>query len=243
METRTEKPLKGPKKEAPPNGVDESGETPDETAEEAPVATGKVTRVTLTVANKTPLLMDRMSDEMIEQVLIRGKRPPPVRDMSLVDMCRPKLYVGPDGKTYGIPGEMFMAALREAGRKVKVGKSNISTADSTTLFAFLALEEDFLYFPEDCQPWTAYLRRGQMKTGSTTTAAGIVRPKFDRWGFTAHLTIDHDALEGLTSKHVNDLIKIAGQRIGLAGFRPTCNGPFGCYNIARYDEEEVKAAA
>lgn len=200
---------------------------------------GKVTRIHFRVVHKTAMLHDRMSPEMIEEVLIRGKRPPPVRDKPLREMCLAKLYSNEQGK-YGVPKEAFMAMLREAGRSIKVGKSNISTADSTKLFAFLRLIQDFLPFPDDCQEWEADIRRGQMKTGSTTTAAGIVRPKFKKWGFEGDLEVDYRNFEGLTPRHVRDLVVLGGLRIGLLGFRPTCNGEFGCFNLASWEEQDVK---
>lgn len=199
----------------------------------------KTALIEVICVNRSPLLMDPASRDFVENVLIRGERAAPVRDMPLVDMASKKIYRGPDGKI-GIPVECLLGCLRSAGRKIKVGKGAISTAKTTELFSFLTIEESFLPLldPETMRPlpeegsWVEDTRRGMMHNAGKDTAVGIVRPKFERWAFKCTLNVDYSGMDGLTEDHVRKLVEIGGNRVGLCSYRPTCNGPFGRFKLA-----------
>ena len=140
-----------------------------------------------------PLMMDRMSEEDIIEVLIRRQRKQKQTDLTLRQMCEDSVYRGGDNNEPGIPAENFLACLREGGKKVNItGKTNITKASGDTiLFDFLAVEEPFLVLTGD-QEWVPDVRKGALKDG---TACGIVRPKFVKWGFEVTLRIDQSALQ------------------------------------------------
>lgn len=193
-------------------------------------------RIRVQVEGVSPLLMDAMSIETVERVLIMKQRDPVQTDITREQRCAPKFYRDPSNPdSFGIPAENFLATLRDAGRKVKVGKSKISTAETTNLFSFLTVQESFL--PLTHQEWIPDVRRGVMKDGTTV---GITRPRFSQWGFKATLEVDLEGMEGLTEQAVKSLVRIAGNSIGLCAFRPTCNGPFGRFRIADWQVEEVQ---
>lgn len=144
-----------------------------------------------------------------------------------------------------------MAALREAGRKVKVGRSALSTAKSSCVHAVIQLEEEFLPFDKDSlapdttdprvetkrrvqEGWVPDVRRGQMANGAVKTTVGLCRPKFPQWGMTIKAKINYGAVSGVTDQHIADLFTIAGSLVGVGSFRPTCNGPFGCFAVDKY---------
>lgn len=190
---------------------------------------------------KSALLMDAMSDEDIESALIRGIRKPPDRDSPLEEMAKRKMYRGPNGEII-LPASMYFACLRNAGRKVKVGKSNISTAKTTELPSILTIEEEYfiLFDPETGKPLTEVdmktdLRRCMMDNAGKKTAVGNVRPRFDRWAFKATLSVDYSGMEGLMEAHIRKLVEIAGNRIGVGSWRPTCNGPMGRFRIETFE--------
>lgn len=190
--------------------------------------------VELEIEGISPLLMDAMSEETVEDVLIRRKRSPVQTDLTREERCEPKFYRDPENpEAFGIPAENFMAALREAGRKVKVGKSQVSTAKTTTLYSFLSVRENFLRLTQ--QKWVPDVRRGRMDDGTTV---GITRPKFPTWGFKVTLEVDLTE-EGITENTIRELIRIAGNQIGLGAFRPQKNGPFGRFRITKWDAKEV----
>ncbi len=175
-----------------------------------------------------PLLMQAMTPEMIESVLIRGERPQKPKDAPLTDIAEKCLYKNDEGKI-GIPQENLFACLREAGRRVKFdGRRSISTSDSTLLPSFLTINEGF--FILDRQEWVPDVRRGQMQNGTTV---GIVRPKFKDWGFA--VSIEVDLTDGMTVEKVRSLFEIAGKSIGLCAFRPQKNGPFGRFCVETWD--------
>lgn len=191
--------------------------------------------IVLEVEGVSPLLMDAMSEETIEEVLIQRKRPPINTDLTREERCQPKFYRDPTNPdVFGIPAENFMAALREAGRKVKVGKTNVSTAKTTTLYSFLSARENFLRLT--CQVWVPDVRRGTMEDGTTV---GITRPKFQKWGFKVTLEIDLSQ-DGITENTVKELVTKAGNFAGLGSFRPSKNGQFGRFKIVEWKEEKME---
>lgn len=189
---------------------------------------------------KSALLMDCMPAEDVENTLIRGVRKPPVRDAALDEMASSKVYLN-DGQIV-LPAAALFACLRAAGRKVKVGKSAMSTAKTTELPSILTIEEEFmgLFDPETGKPltredWKPDLRRGMMDNAGKKTAVGIVRPRFDRWAFKMTLLVDYSGMDGLIEGHIYKLIEVAGNRIGLLSWRPSCNGPMGRFKIDEFN--------
>ena len=197
--------------------------------------------IEVTFHNKSALLMDAMSDKTIEDVLIRGIRTPPDRESPLDEMAKRKMYRGPKGEII-LPANMLFASLRNAGRKIKVGKVQISTAKTTELSAILTIEEEHfvLYDPDTGNPLTeddmlVDLRRCMMKGKGDATAVGNVRPRFNKWAFKVTLSVDYSGVEGLTEGHIRKLVEIAGNRIGVGSWRPTCNGPMGRFRVESFD--------
>lgn len=187
---------------------------------------------------KSPLLMDAMPPEVVEKTLVRKQRDAIDTESPLDVMAAKKLYRDSDG-TIGLPTECLFACLRGGGRKVKVGKGSISTAKTTELPSILTIEETFikLVIPGGGDPetsWKEDLRRGIMQNGANRVAVGIVRPKFEKWGFTVNVTVDYTGMEGLTETHIQRLFEIAGNRIGLGSYRPSCNGPFGRFRVEAF---------
>ena len=105
----------------------------------------------------SPLLMNPMDEATLDS-LITGVRLPKVKDRPFEEMAEEKIYRGDDG-TIGIPAVNLFACLVEAGRRVKLGKTQISTKESTILPSFLTIEEFFLPFIDDPE-WVVDKRRG-----------------------------------------------------------------------------------
>jgi hypothetical protein len=158
---------------------------------------------------------------------IRTKRPANrARDISAHDEAAGKLYKSPEGEL-GIPALNLFASLIEAGRKVKNGKSQISTATSTTLPSFLEIEEFFLPFTASSD-WVPDMRRGVSNSGTTKVAVAIVRPRFDIWELKATAVIDDDVID---ESIIREVFRVAGTGVGLCDFRPAKKGPFGRFKV------------
>jgi hypothetical protein len=193
--------------------------------------------IALVCVGRTPLMMDPMDRETIEKTLIFGDRPPKDTTTPTEDRASKKMYRNPEGKI-ALPSDMLFACLRGAGKKVKVGpRANITkSTGETALPAIVTIQEMYLTLkhPEVTdfdQAWTTDVRRGRLASGTT---CGIVRPKFEKWGFEVTVEIDYTGLEGLTEGHIKELFRRAGHNQGLGSFRPSCGGPFGTFDVAEF---------
>ncbi len=187
----------------------------------------------------SPILMNRMTDETLDS-LITGVRKPVQKDRPFEEVAEEKIYRDEQGNT-GVPSENLFACLAEAGRSVKLGKKQISTASSTILPSFLSIEELFLPFIDDPE-WVVDKRRGQSTNGANKVAVGIIRPKFLDWKFGVTLEIDESEASPDT---VRELLAKAGKSIGLGDFRPAKKGPFGRFEVASWkvlDGDEAATA-
>lgn len=200
-------------------------------------------KVTATLKSKTPLMFEKMTDVAIDSLpgspnKKKNDRP---KDDTAEDIAETKIYRDSKGRM-GIPAEMIFAALKRAGRRVGYGqgKTKVSTADSTYLPEFFSLSSDFFPFTDiDKQgnlPWKVDKRRGVNPT--TGGAMCLIRPKIDEWEMEVQFEFD-DAVFG--SDSMKQLFNYAGTGSGLGAFRPGCGGPFGCFTVAKWHEEEIKS--
>ncbi len=186
--------------------------------------------VKATLIGIRPLLMDRMSDATLES-LRTGVRKPEPKDVPAEDIARKKIYTDEDGNV-GLPAQMLFSCMVVAGRKVKNGKYQISTAESSSLPALLDIEEDFLVFNGHAdKKWEVSKDLGRLQNG---TAVCITRPKFLKWGFDVTLEIDESEVSEETIKQ---LVAVAGKKFGLGAWRPGCKGRFGTFKIASWNSD------
>lgn len=137
---------------------------------------------------------------------------------------------------------MLFASLVAAGRKVKNGRSQISTASSSTVPDFLEIKGFFFPFlgiPENVEPrsakerefWKVDKRRGCLPKDGT--AVCLIRPRFNNWEFEVTVVYDGEKINGGV---VKDLFTNAGAAQGLGSFRPNCKGPFGRFEVTSWKE-------
>lgn len=203
----------------------------------------QLVRVEVYVEGKKPYLMNPATQELLE-ALRTGIHEPVVKDRPRRDVAAGKICRVDD--RIGVPAENLFSCLVEAGRQVDLKpRQKISTRESTQVPSFLEIEELFLSFEiegdTDYNPetvWVDDMRRGRLPKDGTAVA--IVRPRFDRWGFKVHITVDTSILK---TDRVKELFLIAGRSVGLGDFRPSCRGPFGTFAVRRWtvlDEAEVE---
>lgn len=83
--------------------------------------------------------MDPMTDATLES-LRTGVRPQIQKDRPAVEVAREKICSeNGDGSAIGLPSEMLFSCLVEAGRNVKNGKKQVSTAKTTTIPDFMSI--------------------------------------------------------------------------------------------------------
>ncbi len=191
---------------------------------------------------KSPLLMDRMSDETLEE-LRTGVRAPKIKDRPVDEVSVEKIYRenGP-GSRIGIPVEMMFSCLVNAGRNVKNGKKQLSTASTTTLPDLMTIQDTFLPFTniepkKEKDYWKTDRRRGRLDNG---IAICVVRPRFDHWEFLVTIAYEKGKIN---PEVLRQLFQNAGSTQGLGSFRPNCKGPFGRFEVKEWVELEERAAA
>ena len=192
--------------------------------------------VEVTCEQRSPILFDAMSADEVWNVLYAGNRPLKDKTATREQVAEQKLYHNPEGGAIGFPAEMLFASLRGAGRKVKVGRSALSTAETTQLPAFLTIEDPFIELLDKDAAWIPDVRRGMMKSGTTKVACAICRPKFMLWRFKVRISVDLEGVDGLEMAHLRQLFYKAGSTQGLGSFRPSCNGPFGRFKVVDWEQ-------
>jgi hypothetical protein len=204
---------------------------------------GGLVAITVTCRGVTPLLMNRIPPETLEQVRTKAKKPKTAQRPAVPrDEAIPKLYVTEEGNPY-IPTENLLSCLVAAGQSVRLdGKRQVSTAKSTVLPAFLSLEERFLplfvHGSGAVPDWEVDLRAGRNPNGGELVC--LVRPRFDEWAFRVTATVDLDEV-GLNI--ARDLFDIAGKRVGLGDFRPSRKGMYGKFVVVGWEENHPVAQA
>lgn len=189
--------------------------------------------ITIQCQGLSSILMNPMTDETLNS-LITGIRKPIVKDRPMEDVASERIYRDEQGRM-GIPTINLISALKSAGRAIKNGKKAISTATTTTMFSFLEFTDEFIPFDNLDEKgeitWKVDKRRGVMKNGASQVAVGIIRPKFDKWGFTVKVKLNEKLLREETLKA---LFVEAGTNAGLCDFRPSKNGPFGRFEVVEF---------
>ena len=193
--------------------------------------TNELLHVAVTCRGKTPLLMNRVSEEELLKIRDKVKAPKGAPRPAPREECEKKVYVDLDGKPY-LPVNMLYSCLVAAGQHVRLdGKKQISTAKSTALPTFLTLDDTSIALNAP-KPWEVDLRQGRNPNGGELVV--LCRPRFDEWAFTVNITIDTRQIAEMTMR---ELFDIAGVRCGLGDFRPNRKGIFGQFLIEKWERD------
>lgn len=200
--------------------------------------------VKLTCRGITPLLMARMTEDVLEGLRTGRKKPVAAKigkTRTPRDEAEEKLHTL-DGVPI-IPGQNMMACLIAAGIFVRLdGKRQISTGKATVLPGLMWLLDPViqLHDPDSKKSprWEVDIRRGRNPNGGQSVC--ICRPRFDLWAFTCRVDIDEEEIGEVA---IRDLWDKAGKRVGLGDFRPSRKGIFGQFVVERWVREEGKASA
>lgn len=184
------------------------------------------------------ILMNPMTDATLNALGGEAAAEASEKGVPFVDRAK-KRIIRDDFGQIGIPASYFLGALKEAGREVKIGKKQISTASTTTLFRFLLVEGEFFVL-NDCEKqdhqktdpkeefgWVVDKRRGVLDNKGKKVAVAIIRPKFKHWSVTINVKVNTGLVD---MKTLRNLFDTAGF-IGVGDFRPTCNGNFGMFTV------------
>jgi hypothetical protein len=196
--------------------------------------------VGITIRGITPLLVNKMDADTLEQLRTKTKAPKTKAIGSTLtprEDAERKLYIAEDGPY--LPGTMLMSCLIEAGKHVRLdGKRQISTTKSTVLPGFLSLLTPTLRLvkpdTDKAAAWEADVMQGRNPNGGEAVA--ICRPRFDEWALDFRVDIAETEIGENT---IRELVDKAGRRCGLGDFRPQRKGIFGQFVVDCWEREET----
>jgi hypothetical protein len=182
--------------------------------------------IEMKIEGTSPLLMNRFHEAAQAAVSsststsLRGSKGTPR------EQCEPKLYLDANSKPV-LPGPNLMAAITEAGKFVKAGKSKLTTQKSSLIPAGIAVVE--LELPITPCAWEPDSRAVVIpSTGGRVMAH---RPRFDKWAVRCTLDVDAAMFD---EKLVRELVDLAGGKVGVGDFRPQRKGPFGRFKVVSW---------
>lgn len=195
---------------------------------------GGLIQVNVQITGIAPLLMNAMSQEELLNIYNKKK--------GAKNAARPTPREAADQKVHRlangdpcIPTKALFGSFINAGQFVRLdGKRQISTAKSTILPGLLTLEDHELplLVPGKKEPATYEVDIQQGRNPNGGEAVAIIRPRFDLWEVRFTVSVDQ---EQMPLRMAQELIEIAGRRIGLLDFRPQRKGTFGRYSITRWE--------
>ena len=180
------------------------------------------------------MLQNPMTDDTLKD-LLTGTRRQVDKTLSPEKIAEGRVMKNPNSGKPGIKIEYLTGCLAEAGRKVKNGKSQISTATSTTIWGIIDFGDvSFLDFSK-AGKWEADMRKGNLKNGPSSVAVAIVRPLFKQWEIKLSFTVDENECDATV---VKELFTVAGKQVGIGDFRPAKKGPFGRFEVVDWKIEK-----
>ena len=186
-------------------------------------------RIEVEITGITPLMMNKISEATL--IGLRTKEKPSksqTKDITPRQEAEVKLHITKSGEPY-IPIEALMKTLINAGQYIRLdGKRQASTSKSSLVPGFLTIEDPQLILSHP--DWEVDMRPGKNPNGGELVC--IVRPRFDKWGFT--VTVLLDTLQ-FSEQKCRELFDIALSRVGLLEFRPSCKGTFGRGKVTHWD--------
>jgi hypothetical protein len=180
----------------------------------------KITEMKVLVVGTTPLLMEKMSDEVAnglrDKMEGKGKDKKTVRNFE--EEVKDKIHYTSEGKV-GFPTSGFKKAIVEAapymsGMDKKLARSIIVLGDG---------EMAEIKFKKQ----TINKAMGR-DSGINRAPRPIWRPEFQGWSTT--LTIRFNS-KMITEDQIVNLLKLAWFHIGIGGWRPQCGGNHGTFTV------------
>jgi len=192
--------------------------------------------IEITIEGKTPLLMNRFTDER-QMAATAGTSLTAVGDRgSPRDQAQGKLYLGQDDRPV-IPQPNLFRCIIDAGKFFKAGKSKVTTLKTSLIPSCVDMPEVEYVIHHD-QPWEVDTRAVRIpSTGGRILAH---RPAFSDWRINFNVILDTTVM---TETLFRDLIDKAGSAIGLGDFRPDCKGPFGKFRVVNWESADVAKMA
>jgi len=137
---------------------------------------------------------------------------------------------------YYMPAACITRMLSEAGSNHKLTGSRKSAKYAVYAAVFLPAETLTILNGDGATP-AAEFEVDSRPVVIRVTGGRIMRhrPRFDEWSIAFTARINDDVLP---PDFVHQLMTEGGQQIGIGDFRPQCRGPFGTFNVVKWEELE-----
>ena len=180
-------------------------------------------QIKITIQGISPLLMNRFTEES-EQKVSNGTSLVSVSGKGTPREQATKKAYKDEGDNLIIPGPNIYAAIVDAGKFHKTGKTKITTGRSSLIPAGIFMVDAFVPLG------TKHFEVDSRSVVIPSTGGRIMchRPRLDKWQCTFNLEVDTAMFdEGIVRLLVDD----AGRKVGLGDFRPSRKGPFGRFVV------------
>jgi len=171
----------------------------------------------------TPYMQHRMDDQKLEEWEKNRKQIIERDDVAQEDLTRALFHSYHDDKGFYVPSEHIKGALINAGAMVKAKVGNTRKSMKNIVAGMFFIEEEKIRLHDD---FVIDKRSAVNKNIKARVIA--IRPKWENWLLDFTLLVDN---ETITKETIKEILKNAGQYIGIGSFRPTNNGSFGRFEI------------
>lgn len=189
----------------------------------------QISSMTLPVIGTTNLLMEKMSNEIREQLknIVTGKGKEKRKNRDLDKEVLDKIHKDSKGHV-GFPASGFKKAIVEAspyldGMSKKLAKSIIIVGD---------LEGDLASIKYSKQTVNKAVGRD---SGINRAPREIWRPEFHNWSTVLHIKFNASQI---TPEQIVELTKLAGFHIGVGSWTPQHNGSYGMFTVVQSGKRE-----
>jgi len=184
--------------------------------------------IAVTIAGVSPLLMNRFSSDA--EVSVSAGHSPAIRSgpqRTPREEAERSAYRCPSTGKLFLPGPNLFAALVEAGKFHRVGKTKVTTMRSSLVPAGLLVQE--LVIPLGTKDFEVDSRR--VRIPATGGCVMRHRARLDEWKASFTLDVDESVFN---AKFVRVLLDDAGKKVGIGDFRPATRGPFGRFVVTSW---------
>lgn len=184
--------------------------------------------IQITITGKTPLLLNRFTDEAQLAATAGSRAAITNDDESPVTIAERALHTDDQGTPVITQPQLFNAIMA-GGTFFRVGKSKVTTQKSSLVPA--ACQIAGAHFPIKSKGgWKVDTRPVRIPA----TGGRILRhrPCFDDWAIDFTLDLDETVI---SEKLMHEIVLAAGSRNGIGDYRPACKGPYGRFTLTRWE--------
>jgi hypothetical protein len=194
--------------------------------------------IDIAIQGRTPLICNRFTDEQAQGSSGgHGPSSAAAERGTPLEIAWSKLYLVNNKPV--IPQPNLLRCLIDGGQFHKAGKKQITTKKESMLYACVDIDGVAIEIIHK-QPWKVDTR--PVVIPSTGGRILCHRPMFDDWRLEFTVNLDTSIVSQSLFRLICD---DAGNRIGLADYRPSKKGPYGRFHIVKWEviEQALPIAA